>query len=248
MTIIGSGTSVPLDGRGAPGYLVRVSGEAIAFDLGPGTVHRWSAAGVSCLDVGEVYVTHLHPDHIADLVTFLFALRNPYFKRTKPLRIIGPVGLMDHYRGLMNQYGYWVEEEGYELSLTENSGMVSKRDGYTVTSRLVRHTSTSLGYRVETPDGRVFAYSGDTDTCEAIIELGRRAQVMVLECSVPDERRIEGHLTPALAGEIAAECGVEKLVLTHFYPLFQGIDIVERVRKVYGGEVILAEDLMRIEV
>jgi ribonuclease BN (tRNA processing enzyme) len=248
LTIVGSGTAVPYKGRGAPGYLLRVSGELMALDIGPGTVHRWPEAGLSCLDVAEVYISHLHPDHVSDLVTLLFALRNQHLDRVKPLHIIGPVGLKDYYRGLQGLYGYWVEEEGYNLVVKEIDEETNEREYRTVISRRVRHTASSLGYRIESPNGKVAVYSGDTDYCEGLIELGQGAQVLILECSVPEEERIEGHLTPTLAGKIAEECRAEKLVLTHFYPMFDAIDIEERVRKVFGGEVVLAEDMMRIPI
>ena len=248
LTVIGSGTSLPQDGRGAPGYVIRVDGGPIVFDLGPGTVHRWARAGVSFLDVAEVLISHLHPDHVTDLVTLLFACRSPVIRRVKPLRIAGPAGLEALYGRLHDMCGAWVEDAGYGLEIRELEGGEIRRAGYRLTARQVRHTAGSLGYRLESREGKVIAYSGDTDYCEGIVELGRGADLLLLECSVPEERRVEGHLTPTRAGEIAAECGAGRLVLTHFYPLFEAIDIVERVRKSYDGGIILAEDLQRVEV
>ncbi len=155
---------------------------------------------------------------------------------------------MDYYRGLLHLYGHWVEEEGYELRIEEIGEGAIDREGYRVLTKRVRHTPSSLGYRIESGDGKVFVYSGDTDYCEEIVELGRGANLLLLECSFPEEARLEGHLTPALAGKIAAECAAEKLVLTHFYPLFDGIDVAARVREVYGGEIVLAEDMMRFQI
>ena len=91
-------------------------------------------------------------------------------------------------------------------------------------------------------------YSGDTDYCDNIVKLGREADVLILECSFPDERKTEGHLTPSLAGKIAREASCKKLLLTHFYPVFQGHDILAECRKEFSGEIILAEDGMKITV
>jgi ribonuclease BN (tRNA processing enzyme) len=185
---------------------------------------------------------------MTDLVTLLFALRNQYLGRVKPLKITGPEGLKDYYRGLQCVYGHWVEEEGYDLELIELGEGEIRRDGYTLNTRNVLHTPSSLAFRLESPDGKSLVYSGDTDYCEGILELGRGSRTMLLECSVPEEERAEGHLTPTLAGQIASECGAKKLILTHFYPLFVEIDIVDRVRKVFDGEVVLAKDMMKIEI
>jgi ribonuclease BN (tRNA processing enzyme) len=59
---------------------------------------------------------------------------------------------------------------------------------------------------------------------------------------------MKGHLTPSLAGDIATRAGVKKLVLTHFYPECDQANIEQECRKTYDGPLVLAEDLMRIEI
>ena len=53
---------------------------------------------------------------------------------------------------------------------------------------------------------------------------------------------------PHHKGQIAALSGCRRLVLTHFYPICDEYDIVTPCRKVFDGELILAEDLMRLPV
>jgi ribonuclease BN (tRNA processing enzyme) len=97
-------------------------------------------------------------------------------------------------------------------------------------------------------EGRSLVYSGDTDYCGNIVRLGKEADLLILECSFPEERKKEGHLTPSLAGRIAREAQSKKLLLTHFYPVFQGHDIREECRKEYSGEILLAVDGMKVSV
>jgi ribonuclease BN (tRNA processing enzyme) len=243
-----TGTGVPYPGRGAPGYLIRTETEVVAFDLGPGSVHRWADAGVLSRDVSEIYITHLHPDHLSDLPVLLFSFRNPLYRRETSLRIIGPAGLKDFHRGLLHLYGDRVEEVGYDLEIVESRGGEFHGNGYSVVSERVAHTPESLGYRIESNEGGSLVYSGDTDDCEGIRKLGLGADLLLFECSVPEEERMEGHLTPTLAGRIAAACRAGKLVLTHFYPRFEGVDIVERVRREFDGDLIVGEDMMSIDV
>jgi ribonuclease BN (tRNA processing enzyme) len=66
---------------------------------------------------------------------------------------------------------------------------------------------------------------------------------LILECSHPDERKVASHLTPSECGEIAAAARCKHLVLTHFYPVFQGYDIRRRVRRFFRGRLTLARDL-----
>ena len=91
-------------------------------------------------------------------------------------------------------------------------------------------------------------FSGDTGYCRAIVDLSKGADLLVLEASFPEGQAVEGHMTPAEAGRVAAEAGVERLVLTHFYPEVLATDIEGQCRQAYGGTLILARDLMEIEV
>ncbi len=71
---------------------------------------------------------------------------------------------------------------------------------------------------------------------------------MLLECSFPDDGKIQGHLTPSECGKIAAETECGRLVLTHFYPQVIGTDIKSSVEKFYDGPVDLAYDGMEIQI
>jgi len=85
--------------------------------------------------------------------------------------------------------------------------------GYTVRTKRMNHADgKALGYRLEA-GGKSLAYSGDTDVCQEIVQLGRRADVLILECSTPDERKAPGHLTPSLCGRIAHEANCRHLLL-----------------------------------
>ena len=57
-----------------------------------------------------------------------------------------------------------------------------------------------------------------------------------------------GHLTPSMAGRMATEAGARKLMLTHFYPDCEDVDLAAQCRRTYDGPVILARDLMHLDV
>lgn len=68
--------------------------------------------------------------------------------------------------------------------------------------------------------GMKFAFVMDTGVCDAAVELAADADLLVIESTFLESgarlARAAGHLTAAQAGQIAAEAGVRKLVLTHF--------------------------------
>jgi ribonuclease BN (tRNA processing enzyme) len=104
----------------------------------------------------------------------------------------------------------------------------------------------SRGYRITGSDGKSVVYSGDTDVCDNLVTLAKGVDVLICECALPDEMKVEGHLTPSLAGRIAVQAGVKKLVLTHFYPECDAVDIAEECRNTYKGPLVIAEDLMEV--
>jgi ribonuclease BN (tRNA processing enzyme) len=89
-------------------------------------------------------------------------------------------------------------------------------------------------------------YSGDTDESDSLAELARGADLLVCEASNPF--KVPGHLTPAEAGRLAARAGVKRLLLTHFYPPCDTVDVVALATREFGGEIFKAEDGLRVEV
>ncbi len=102
--------------------------------------------------------------------------------------------------------------------------------------------------------GRKVVFSGDTRPCREVVEASRGADVLVHEATFSDiekDRALETmHSTAREAGEVAAEAGVGKLVLTHISSRYdaQTEILAEEARSVFQGEVIVAEDGMRMEV
>ena len=113
----------------------------------------------------------------------------------------------------------------------------------------VIHSSTtkSIAYRIEYRN-KVFVYAGDVEYCNEVIDASKNADVLLLECSFPDNIKVEGHLTPSLAGKIAAKANVKTLILTHFYPEVLKTNIKEACNREFKGKIIIAKDKMKIQI
>ena len=242
VVILGSGTGAPVKDRGCAGLYIRTSTEHLLFDAGPGTLRQLLHCGVTYLNLSRIFLTHFHPDHCLDLVSILFAMRIPRPARMKPLVIYGPRGLRRLYRQLNTAFHGWIEPRTYRLTLRELGETRLMVPGATIQTHRMRHSTGALGYRL-TQQRRTVAYSGDTDVCPEIVELGRGADLLILECSLRDDQKVTGHLTPSECGRIAAEARCAHLVLTHFYPVFAGYDLRGRVRRNFHGQLTLARDL-----
>jgi ribonuclease BN (tRNA processing enzyme) len=250
VTILGSGTCVPSLRRSSCSVLMETGGKKLLFDAGAGTLRRLLECGVSIFDISCIFFSHFHPDHIAELVPFLFATKySEQRPRKTPLTLIAGKGFSTFYQTLKQAYGAWIELDTEILSIVEMNTLAPDRldfDLFSVSTRPAAHNPESLSYRIVSPSGYSVVYSGDTDYCENLITLAADSQILICECSHADEEKVPGHLSPSLAGKIAASAGVQKLVLTHFYPRCDGFDIEKECRKTYKGKLVLAEDLMRL--
>ena len=248
LIVIGSGTGVPSLRRGSPSLALITPSARVWIDGGPGALRKLLESGTSYLDVDLLLYTHIHPDHISDLVPLLFACRYTDQPRLKDLTCVGGSGFKNYFAQIEKLYGRWIDASSYRLTVQEVLDRPFAFKDFQVLSKPMAHTAESVAYRMEFQDGKSLVISGDTDYCQNIVELARESDLLVLECSFPNGKKVEGHLTPALAGRIASESRCKRLLLTHFYPVCDQFDILTQCRETYAGEVILAEDLLRMKV
>ncbi len=251
LIVLGSGTGWPRPERNASGYLVQTTGGLILLDFGPGTLRRLTEVGADLNRIDFIFLSHWHPDHVADLVPYLFATRYRLgFTRTRPVRIISASGFRAFYEALKSAFGQWIEPpEGLLEILERPRGQRSRLVFPEVVFETgpVRHNPESLAVRLES-EGKVLVYTGDTEYAPEVADLARGADLLVAECACPEDRPVSGHSTPSQAARMAEEAGVRKLLLTHFYPPCEETDLLTPARKFFSGEVLLAQDLMRITI
>jgi len=246
LIVLGSGTGVPSLRRASPSLALISDHSKVIVDSGPGTLRRIVETGLDYLDIDLLLYTHIHPDHIADLMPILFAYRYVNRPRQKDLRCAGGPGFNHHFEKVQEVYGRWIEASSYHLTVEEILEKPLFFKDLKIASKPLSHISESIGYRIQLEDGTSIAFSGDTDYCSNIVDLGTDVDLLVLECSFPEGEKVDGHLTPSWAGRIAKESGCKKLLLNHLYPICDQFDIVGQCREIFHGEVLLAEDFMRI--
>ena len=245
--ILGSGTCVPNTRRGSSGYALELPKSTILLDCGNGTTWKLGMVGVDYLNVDHIFITHFHPDHTADLIPFLFATKYPHPTRfrEKPLVIWGPKGFIDFYSSLKTTYHDWIAPD--MLTIKEIDENPVRLDDFVVIARDTLHTENSIAYRIES-DGKSLVYSGDTGYTESLIELARDTDLLLIECSFPDELKFHAHLTPSEVGKIGRASRAKKIILTHLYTDCDEIDVISQVREHVDVDVVLAEDLMKIDI
>jgi ribonuclease BN (tRNA processing enzyme) len=251
ITILGAGTATPLLNRNASGLVIETAGSRLLVDLGPGTLRRLCEARLDYKDIDIILITHFHPDHVSDLTALLFASNYAYGPfREDSFLLVGPTGLEQFYEALVKIYGHWIIPTGNRLIKREMNAQAPDKfvsGDLSIHSAPAAHSPPAVSYRVEA-EGLSVTVSGDTDVSDNLVELASGTDVLICECSMPEGSKIPGHLVPSEAGAIAEQARAKKLVLTHFYPPCDEVDVAEQASKAFSGEVIRAEDLMVIHV
>lgn len=248
-TLVGSGTVVPDPARGPAGHHFACGDLQVLCDLGSGTLGRLARLGLPWAEIDLVAVTHRHQDHVADLLPLLFALRHtPGVDRALPLTLLGYRGFAPDLEALASVYGGWVLEPGFPLEVREAGETpieLERGDAWIeIDARAVVHSPEAVGYRVTLGEREreiLVAYTGDTEESAAAIELARDADLLVSECSVADEDRVPGHLTPGGVGRVAQAGGARRVVATHLYPSALALgerEIVRRIREACPHAVV----------
>ncbi|MBW1990370.1 MAG: ribonuclease Z [Deltaproteobacteria bacterium] len=251
-TVLGSGTCVPRKRRASSCVWVRTGESQVLFDTGVGAMRRLVEAGGSIADITHLCYSHLHPDHTAEFAPFIFATKYPPHRaRQNSFTVVAGRGFEEFHQALESAWGDWVMPHKGIMKLKEVSVRRPERvefPDFSLTTFPMEHTVQSVGFRLQTPDGRVLAYTGDTDECEHLLELAKDADLFFCECSTPDGLKTEGHLTPSLAGRAAAKAGARHLILYHLYPECDQIDPAAQAAAAFDGRITVAEDLMEFAV
>ncbi len=247
LVILGSGTCAVTLRRSTACYYLRIGETQVLLDIGFGAIRRMLEAGIDHREIDYVFCSHRHPDHVADLGPLLMALRHtPGYQRQKPLTLIGPSGFRQHMECLSELCGDWIiAAKGYDLRIEEMHNETKAFGDWQVTALTMAHSQFTNGYRFQYRD-RVLSYSADTGLCDQLISLVQDADLALMECSFPDEQGMEGHLTPTSAGQVAERAACKRLLLTHFYPMMDDIEVTKICARAYHGRIDVTEDLQRI--
>jgi ribonuclease BN (tRNA processing enzyme) len=244
LTALGTGTVALVPHRACAGYFIEAGEARLLLDCGSGVTRRLAEHAMPWSSITHVALTHFHIDHHGDLPTLIFAWKYGMLPaRSAPLDIIGPVGTAELLARLAAAYGEWMTAPGFAITVRELApgDRVELVTGVQLSCHSVPHTPESVAYSVERGARRI-VYTGDTGLSEPFAAWARGCDVLLCECSLPSSMGIPEHLTPEQCGELAASVAPKQLVLTHFYPPVEQVDVRGIVQARFAGSVALASD------
>jgi ribonuclease BN (tRNA processing enzyme) len=163
--------------------------------------------------VDAVWLSHLHLDHIGDLLNAYYALAYGELPARAPLPVYAPSGLADRLTGF---FGAGLQPDVLDLRPLTDGHEVRLND-LTLSTRAVDHGGPEAYALRATSGGHALAYSGDCTPCPALDELVAGAHLLLCEANDPDPNPF--HHTPQQAGALARRTDAQRLVVTHVGPL-----------------------------
>jgi ribonuclease BN (tRNA processing enzyme) len=196
-----------------------VSGENVNFliDCGASSLPALKRLGIARDEIDLVLVTHFHGDHFAGLPFLL--LDAQFTSRTRPLVIAGPEGIetrLTQAMEVMFEHSSRTKQR-FDLSVVAlKPGEPRAFGAVNVTPFPVVHGDSGgpfLAYRIEA-EGRVIAYSADTEWTETLIPAARDADLFIAEAYFYD-RIVKNHLSLKTLEAHLPEIKPKRLILTH---------------------------------
>jgi ribonuclease BN (tRNA processing enzyme) len=235
--ILGSGSPLPCCNRVQSGFLLEEASKLLVIDCGSGVLYRLGELGIDLRRVENVLLTHHHLDHLSDLLPLLKAR---WLLGSTKTTIYGPEGTESLLLGLLSLFPYL--NKAVTLDVVElKGGEGLEVEGIDVKTIEAMHLIPTLAYKF---DDKI-VISGDTEPSPEIGDFAEGCELLLHECSLPDDLDVPGHSTPTKLGQALAGHTIKALILVHLYPpaSSKADDLVKQIREWFPGEVKVARDL-----
>jgi ribonuclease BN (tRNA processing enzyme) len=235
LTILGCSGGYPAKGGATTGYLVQISGKNILIDCGSGVLSNLFKY-ISLEQIDAVIVTHLHADHMSDILVLKYALQmnKQNGLDIHPIPLFCPVTPETVLDQLLNDTNLVV---GHINSSTELPLF-----GAVATFYRTNHPVECYGVRIE-HEGRTLSFSADAVYGQELIPLFQDADLGIMDCGSLEKSRkpVMLHMTPGDCFRLYQECAIKKVVLSHLVPYYSISDIEDEARQYGPWPYVIAE-------
>lgn len=214
---IGSGDAFGSGGRFNTCFMVTGRRCRFLIDCGASSLVALKRFSVDPNSLDAILISHLHGDHFGGL-PFLLLDAQFVSGRARPLLIVGPPGLERRLAEAQECFFPGSSANRWRFELTVEEFTVGQRwegPNLAVLPVEVSHCSgaPSLALRVEC-DGKVIAYSGDTEWTDALIPAARGADLFIAEAYFYD-KKVRHHLDYESLTANLDRIRPKRLILTH---------------------------------
>ncbi len=247
IVILGSANAIPDQYHENTHLLVQEGRRAILVDCTGNPNAEFNRAGVGPEDLTDIILTHFHPDHVSGVPLLLMDLW--LLGRRKSITIHGLADAVTRMESMMNLYD-WRDWPNffpvlYHALPEEEQVCVLEDEDFSIQASPVKHLIPTMGVRIEFKrNGKIMAFSSDTEPCPNVVELSRQADLLIHEATGSSF----GHSLPGQAGDVARQAGAKALSLIHYPTNLDAEKWLREAREKFAGPVSLATDFERIEM
>lgn len=261
LIVLGSSAATPNPNDASSGYLVRSGDTTILIDCGSGVVSKLRGH-CDPRTLSGVVISHLHSDHVLDLIALRYGLQYTPPGVGKPIPLYLPPGGIGFLTRLGEVFAvgneqatdFWTTvftpiEYGAQLERAEPLRL----GAFVITFAPMVHYIPVWAIRIaEEATGRVLTYSADTGPTSSLATFAANSDLLLCEATLleqaGDDPTLWGHLTAAEAGSIATAAQAQKLVLTHLWDELGLEHYRADVQRTYAGPLALARSGRRFVV
>jgi ribonuclease BN (tRNA processing enzyme) len=218
--VLGCGDAFGSGGRLQTSFFVTAGRERFLIDCGATALVAMRRFGVEPATIDRVFLSHLHGDHFGGL-PFLLLEAQHVSRRRRPLTILGPSGLRKRLFAAQEALfpGSGRTTWRFPLEFVElTPGSTETSGGIAVTAYQVEHPSGAAAFALRFAcHGRQFAFSGDTEWTDQLIELADGSDLLILECYAVT-RTGRFHLDLQTLNRRRQDLRAKRLLLTHLGP------------------------------
>ena len=242
-------------GGACSGYLIEDGDTALLLDCGNGVFGKLRQKR-DYTEIAAVVISHLHADHMLDLVPYAYALT--YAPRQQPVpvppwpgtdsparpRLIAPPNATETFRRIVGCWGnddlidnaFQLEE--YDAASTPEVGSLRLRFGE------VQHFTETYAVEIRSTNGGRFTFGADCRPGEELVQFAEGTDLLLVEATLPRPERtgVRGHLTPQEAGDHARRAGARSVVLTHISDELDQVWARKQASEAFGAPVDVARE------
>jgi len=245
LTVVGCGDAFGSGGRLQTAYQVDWTGGRFLIDCGATILIGLNRLKLDPNAIATIFISHLHGDHFAGLVWWLIHAQH-IGRRTAPLSVIGPPGLAGRFVNAAEALfpGSSNLPRRYDLNFVELLGEAPLEiGGIHVTAFAVNHPSGAPSYALRFElDGKVIAFSGDSEWVENLVPAGRNADLYIMECYHFDGAP-RFHMSWTKITAELDRIGAKRVMLTHMADA-----MLARRDDISDPRVVLAHDGLSLEI
>lgn len=236
LTCIGKYGPFPKAGEACSSYLLSHEGKNVIVDMGCGALSKLLLR-LHIRDIDAVVLSHLHTDHMGDVLTLRYALgaAKRLGWRDAPLPVYMPA------------------EPAAEAGLISSNPMIDARMitdgmrtticGMDVAFMRMPHAVPSFAMAF-TAGGRKFVYSGDAQDNETLAKFARGADLLLMDAALlsRDKGPDAPHVSAIDAGRIGRDACAKRMLATHLFPEYDSNEVLREVREYYPAAEIIEEN------